>query len=134
MFRRYFSRKKPENTLFPLPNMEQQKQKQNKQENIFQLVSNSKTSISNTVHNSNNVNILCKKVCLFTNARDEKHIKEWAAHHLLIGFDKIIIFDHKSIIPLSKVFCNFDKRIKIINVSNLESAIKPSPLVAVPER
>jgi len=106
---------------------QQRKQKQNKQENIFQLVSNSKTSISNSIHNSNkvnSVNILCKKVCLFTNARDEKHIKEWAAHHLLIGFDKVIIFDHKSIIPLSKVFYNFDKRVKIINVSNLDNAIK----------
>jgi hypothetical protein len=35
---------------------------------------------------------LTKKVALFTNARDESHIKEWAAHHLLIGFDYIIIF------------------------------------------
>ena len=34
---------------------------------------------------------ITKSVALFTNARDEKNIKEWAAHHLLIGFDKIII-------------------------------------------
>ena len=40
--------------------------------------------------------IMNKKVALFTNARDEKHIKEWAAHHLLIGFEYIFIFDHKS--------------------------------------
>ena len=60
---------------------------------------------------------LTKKVALFTNARDELHIKEWAAHHLLIGFDQIIIFDHKSKIPLTNVFQNFDKRVKIINVS-----------------
>ena len=49
-----------------------------------------------------------KSVVLFTNARDEKNIKEWASHHLLIGFDKIIIFDHKSITPLKDVFLNFD--------------------------
>lgn len=53
------------------------------------------------------------KVALFTNARDELHIKEWAAHHLLIGFDYITIFDHKSRIPLKRVFANFDKRVKI---------------------
>ena len=57
---------------------------------------------------------ITKKVALFTNARDEKHIREWAAHHLLIGFDYVIIFDHNSIIPLSEVFQNFDKRVTII--------------------
>lgn len=60
-----------------------------------------------------------KKVGLFCNARDEKNIKEWAAHHLLIGFDVIIIFDHKSIIPLKDVFSNFDKRV-IINRIELD--------------
>jgi hypothetical protein len=65
-----------------------------------------------------------KKVALFTNARNEKHIKEWAAHHLLIGFDLIFIFDHKSTVPLSIRFKNFDKRVQIINVSYLELPIK----------
>ena len=32
-----------------------------------------------------------KRVVLFTNARDEKNIKEWAAHHLLLGFSLIYI-------------------------------------------
>ena len=58
-----------------------------------------------------------EKVALFCNARDEKHIREWAAHHLLIGFDNIIIFDHNSIIPISTYFGNFDKRVKIIRYS-----------------
>lgn len=57
---------------------------------------------------------ITKKVALFTNARDEKHIREWAAHHLLIGFDYVIIFDHNSIIPLTEVFQNFDKRVTVI--------------------
>jgi hypothetical protein len=70
------------------------------------------------------INIVCKKVCLFTNARDEKNIKEWAAHHLLLGFTKIIIFDHKSTIPLKNVFANFDNRIEVINVSHLKNPIK----------
>ena len=54
------------------------------------------------------------KTILFTNVRDEKHMKEWCSHHLLLGFDYICIFDHKSIIPLQKEFKNFDKRIVII--------------------
>lgn len=65
-----------------------------------------------------------KKVGLFCNARDEKNIREWAAHHLLIGFDAIIIFDHKSIEPLNNVFKNFDKRVKIINVDLFGDNIK----------
>jgi len=55
-----------------------------------------------------------KNVALFCNARDEKHIREWATHHLLIGFNRIIIFDHNSKEPLSTVFQNFDKRVAII--------------------
>ena len=55
------------------------------------------------------------KVALFCNARNEKNIKEWASHHLLIGFDFIVIFDHKSIEPLTTVFLHFDKRVRIIN-------------------
>ena len=77
-------------------------------------------------NSDNNVNILAKKVVLFTNARNEIHIKEWAAHHLLIGFDKIIIFDHKSDIPLKTVFNGFDKRVITISVSNMENPIKMS--------
>jgi len=54
------------------------------------------------------------KVVLFTNARDEKNIKEWAAHHLLLGFHHIVIFDHMSKIPISYVLKGFDKRVTVI--------------------
>jgi hypothetical protein len=54
------------------------------------------------------------KTMLFTNARDEKNMKEWCAHHLLLGFDYICIFDHKSQIPLQHEFKNFNKRVSII--------------------
>lgn len=64
-----------------------------------------------------------KKVMLFTNARNEKNMKEWASHHLLIGFDIIVIFDHKSEMPLKQVFSNFDKRVRVITC-NLENPIK----------
>lgn len=49
------------------------------------------------------------KVILFTNARDELKLKEWVAHHLLLGFDFIYIFDHKSKIPLKEQFLDFNK-------------------------
>jgi hypothetical protein len=65
-----------------------------------------------------------KSVALFTNARDEKNIKEWASHHLLIGFDNIIIFDHKSILPLKNVFSNFDNRVTVIDAKNCEKNVK----------
>jgi hypothetical protein len=53
------------------------------------------------------------KIILFTNARDEPRIREWAAHHLLLGFTCIYIFDHKSIVPLKHVFHQLDRRIFI---------------------
>jgi hypothetical protein len=64
-----------------------------------------------------------KNVMLFTNARDEKRIKEWAAHHLLIGFNTVYIFDHKSQTPLKDVFRNFDKRV-IIERCEMDAAPK----------
>ena len=70
------------------------------------------------------VNRNTKHVGLFCNARDEKNIKEWAAHHLLIGFDTIIIFDHKSVIPLKDVFQHFDKRVTIIRTELPDGNIK----------
>jgi hypothetical protein len=65
-----------------------------------------------------------KNVGVFCNARDEKNIKEWAAHHLLIGFNTIVIFDHKSKEPLTEVFKHFDKRVKIIRSELPDGNIK----------
>jgi|APGre2960657423_1045063.scaffolds.fasta_scaffold64538_2 hypothetical protein len=63
------------------------------------------------------------RVMLFTNARDEKNIKEWAAHHLLLGFDFVFIFDHKSKIPLTTVFEKFDSRV-YVERCEMESKVK----------
>jgi hypothetical protein len=49
------------------------------------------------------------KVILFTNARDEPNMKEWVTHHLLLGFDVIYVFDHKSIKPLNDELQIFNK-------------------------
>jgi len=65
-----------------------------------------------------------QRVGLFCNARDEKHIKEWAAHHLLIGFDMIILFDHKSVVPLRRVFTGFDKRVIVQPITLADGNIK----------
>lgn len=70
------------------------------------------------------VNRHAKNVGVFCNARDEKNIKEWAAHHLLIGFDIVVIFDHKSKEPLTEVFKNFDRRVKIIRTELPDGNIK----------
>jgi len=56
-------------------------------------------------------------VYLFTNARDEPNIAEWIAHHLLLGFDKVFIFDHLSVNPIAgKLRTNFDNRLIVKNV------------------
>jgi len=63
------------------------------------------------------------KVMLFTNARDESHIKEWASHHLLLGFDIVYIFDHKSISPIKNEFVNFKNRV-IVERCEMELPVK----------
>jgi hypothetical protein len=84
---------------------------------------------------ANNINLISsidkfrkndsRLVYLFTNARDEPKLAEWTAHHLLLGFDKIHIFDHKSNIPVSQMIAPLlkDKRINIMHVET-DGAIK----------
>jgi hypothetical protein len=56
-------------------------------------------------------------VILFTNARDEPNISEWIAHHLLLGFDKVVVFDHLSNIPISSsVGTNFNGKLSVAKV------------------
>lgn len=56
-------------------------------------------------------------VILFTNARDEPNIAEWVAHHLLLGFDKVVIFDHLSKIPIQTMIkTDFNGKLNIIRV------------------
>lgn len=58
-----------------------------------------------------------RNVALFTNARDEPHIREWAAHHLLLGFTQIYIFDHESVVPIAQSIAGLDSRIIVEGVS-----------------
>lgn len=66
---------------------------------------------------------LVGRVMLFTNARDEKNIKEWVAHHLILGFDLIYIFDHKSKFPISQELRNFKKGV-IVERCEMDGPIK----------
>ena len=67
----------------------------------------------------------CSLVYLFTNARDEPNIAEWVAHHLLLGFDRIHIFDHKSVTPISqKIGTNFNGKVTVERVDNIDGGIK----------
>jgi hypothetical protein len=57
-------------------------------------------------------------VYIFTNARDEPNIAEWIAHHLLLGFDKVFVFDHLSKEPIqSKINTNFNGKLVIHRVT-----------------
>jgi hypothetical protein len=69
-----------------------------------------------------------QRVILFTNARNEKNIQEWATHHLLLGFSLIYIFDHKSTIPIQNEFNQnpaFNNRV-IVERCEMDGAIKIS--------
>lgn len=68
-------------------------------------------------------NIQRPKIGLFMNARDEDNLKEWVAHHLLLGFDHIIIFDHKSVVPIKSLFLPSQKKVEIIECK-LDKKIK----------
>jgi len=66
-----------------------------------------------------------RRVILFTNARDEKNIQEWVAHHLLLGFSLVYIFDHKSTIPINSLFTDpkYKGRV-IVERCEMDGAIK----------
>lgn len=62
-------------------------------------------------------NVKMNTIILFTNARDEPNIAEWVAHHLILGFNKIVIFDHLSKIPISmSIGTTFNNKLEVIKV------------------
>jgi len=48
-----------------------------------------------------------------TNARDEPNIIEWIIYHLMIGFNYVVIIDHKSTIPIQKLIDNYEWKNKV---------------------
>jgi predicted glycosyltransferase involved in capsule biosynthesis len=57
------------------------------------------------------------KVLLYTNARNERNIGEWAVHHLLLGFDGIFIYDHQSDVPITDYLKPFPPKVKIMRIT-----------------
>ncbi len=85
-----------------------------KQETIY--TPNNKTSLSQgyiNINKNNNYN----NYILSTNVRDEPNILEWIIYHLLIGFDRIVIIDHNSKIPVLNLIQNYEwnKRVHVIH-------------------
>jgi len=54
---------------------------------------------------------------LFTNARDEQNILEWVVHHRNLGFDKIVIYDHKSVKPIKNIL----RKVPFVDVIRVDS-------------
>jgi len=79
--------------------------------NIPNKIDNNLKDYNIEINNINNNYILS------TNVRDEPNILEWIIYHLLIGFDKIVIIDHNSKIPILNLIQNYEwkKRIHVIN-------------------
>ena len=62
----------------------------------------------------------CNKVYAFVNARDEPNIAEWVAHHILLGFDKVIVYDHLSVEPIAQKLCTtFNGRLLVQRVDGV---------------
>ena len=62
----------------------------------------------------------CNKVYAFVNARDEPNIAEWVAHHILLGFDKVIVYDHLSVEPIAqKLGTTFNGRLLVQRVDGV---------------
>jgi hypothetical protein len=64
------------------------------------------------------------KVFLFSNIRDEYNVEEFVAYHFLLGFDKIILYDHLSKNPLTQIFQSYNYPNLIIYRENSEECDK----------
>ncbi len=95
---------------------------------IIQNTINIEPNINQPIHkNLQNINPINNNnnYILSTNVRDEPNILEWIIYHLLIGFDKILIIDHKSKIPILNLINNYEwkNRVHIIQ-RNDEGPVK----------
>jgi hypothetical protein len=82
---------------------------------MFSFKNNNFIPVLPTVRRNDNTSTI-----LFTNARDEQNIAEWIAHHLLLVFDKVVVFDHLSKVPISSLFkTDFNGRLNIISVNGV---------------
>ena len=60
-----------------------------------------------------------------TNARDENNILEWIIYHLLIGFDRVVIIDHRSVVPIKQLIEPYHWKHKVEVIRNeMEGPVK----------
>lgn len=59
---------------------------------------------------------MANKTLICTNARDETSMNEWVSHHLLLGFDYVLVFDHLSMVPLHYLEKQFPGKVSVIRV------------------
>ena len=79
--------------------------------------------IDNIIKVNNNTTPL--NYIVSTNARDEYNILEWIVYHLLIGFDRVVIIDHRSIVPIKQLIEPYHWKHKVDVIRNeMEGPVK----------
>ena len=86
-----------------------------------------------------------EKLFLFTNARDEPSICEWAFHHLILGFSHVFIYDHLSETPIQSLFDDywlnqsdnsqallFQGRVHVIRIDKKKENNQKQPNIKIP--
>ena len=95
-----------------------------RKKNLIMVIDNKKVILTDndTIYINSNTNY---DYILSTNVRDENNIVEWIIYHLLIGFDRILIIDHKSIIPVKDIISKyyFSNKVDVIE-SDKEGSVK----------
>jgi hypothetical protein len=87
----------------------------NENETIIKKYNNMIIHTSNIKMNNitNNITNITTNYIVSTNARDEPNIVEWIMYHLMIGFNYVVIIDHKSVIPIQKIVNNYEWKNKV---------------------
>ena len=82
--------------------------------------------MNNNINNimDNNISIPPDSIILTSNIRDEDNIPEWIAYHTLIGFDYILICDHKSKVPIVETLSKYDFNNVFVIMEERENVMK----------
>jgi len=100
-----------------------------KPSDITMKIDNSITVIKKHIH-TNLIENITKSTNTYdyiisTNVRDENNILEWIVYHLLIGFNRVVIIDHKSIIPIKMLIEPYEWKNKVEVIrTEMDGAVK----------